>query len=247
MIVEFLNFGLNSLIVFCRVGACLLIAPAVASSRIPVSFRLYIALSLAALISPSAIIESTDSVATIPAITLTIFSETLIGILLGLSVRFLFLALEVMGELISMSIGLTNNLGVSIEGMDPSPIVTSFLSILVLTLLLILDLHHKLISGIADTYRVMPIGFRFSLSNSLKDVVDMISNAFFIVIRIASPFIFFSILVNFCFGIMNKIIPQFPAFFISLPFIIYGGIIILYITISPAAIFFIISVSETMR
>lgn len=191
MIVEVLNFGLTSLVVFCRVGACLLVAPAVASSRVPIPVRLYIGLSLAALISPSAGIHSTDAFSTLSSITLMIFSESFIGILFGFSVRFLFLALEVIGELISMSIGLSNSFGVPVDGLDPSPIVTSVFSVLVLSLLLILDLHHKLIEGIAGTYRMMPIGTRFLLTNSLREVVDMISNAFLIVIRIASPFMFF--------------------------------------------------------
>ncbi len=244
LIVDFLNFGLTSLVVFCRVGACLLVAPAIASSRVPVPLRLYIGLSVAALITPSVTLHGSESFATISGLTITILSETFIGLLFGFSVRLIFLALEVIGELISMCVGLSNNFGVALDGADPSPIVTSFLSLLVLNLILILDVHHKLIEGIADTYRAIPIGSKFSFRSSLKDLVDMITHAFLCVIRIAYPFIFFSLLINFGFGLINKLIPQFPAFFISLPFVIYGGLLILYITIVPASSFFMSSVFD---
>jgi flagellar biosynthetic protein FliR len=211
--VDFLNLGLTALVVFCRIGACLMVAPAVASSRIPLPIRLYIGLGLTVLIAPSVSTNVNGDFSNLSSLTLVIFSESLIGLLFGLSIRIIFLALEVIGELISMCIGLSNNFGVPIDGVYPSPTITSFISVLVLSLFLTLDMHHKLISGIVETYRAIPLGSEFSLTSSLNDVVDLISDAFQLVIKIAFPFVFFSIVVNFSFGLVNKIIPQFPAYF----------------------------------
>lgn len=222
-------------------------APAISSSRVPVPARLYIALSIAALITPT--VEQLDKnlFSDFGVLIPVIMSESLTGLLFGLAVRLIFLALEVIGEVISMCIGLTNNMGASVDGMDPTPILTSILSISALTLLFVMDLHHKVIGGIADSYTLIPLGSIHALSSSLREVVDIVSEAFYIVIRIAFPFIFFSIVINLSFGFINKIIPQFPSFFMSPPFIVFGGLIVLYITILPGSLVFIHFVESNLN
>ena len=38
-------------------------------------------------------------------------------------------------------------------------------------------------------------------------------------------------IVNFAFGLTNKLTPQIPVYFISLPFVIAGGLFVLYFTL----------------
>ena len=45
-----------------------------------------------------------------------------------------------------------------------------------------------------------------------------------VVIRLGSPFIAYAILVNLAIGFVNKLTPQIPVYFISLPFVIAGGL-----------------------
>jgi flagellar biosynthetic protein FliR len=48
------------------------------------------------------------------------------------------------------------------------------------------------------------------------------------VLRLGSPFVAYAILVNLTIGFVNKLVPQIPVYFISLPFVIAGGLIIIY-------------------
>jgi flagellar biosynthetic protein FliR len=48
------------------------------------------------------------------------------------------------------------------------------------------------------------------------------------VLRLGSPFVAYAILVNLTIGFVNKLVPQIPVYFISLPFVIAGGLIIFY-------------------
>jgi flagellar biosynthetic protein FliR len=48
---------------------------------------------------------------------------------------------------------------------------------------------------------------------------------------LGSPFVAYAILVNLGTGLVNKLTPQIPIYFISLPFIITGGLVLMYFAI----------------
>lgn len=50
-----------------------------------------------------------------------------------------------------------------------------------------------------------------------------------VMLRLGSPFLAYSLLVNLAIGFINKLTPQIPVYFISLPFVIAGGMILLYL------------------
>ena len=61
-------------------------------------------------------------------------------------------------------------------------------------------------------------------------LVDHLSQAFTLALRIASPFVIYSIIVNLAIGLANKLTPSIPVYFISLPFVLFGGLLLLYLT-----------------
>ena len=71
----------------------------------------------------------------------------------------------------------------------------------------------------------------FNPQAALVDVTDTLSESFFVVLRLGSPFIAYALLVNLTIGFVNKLTPQIPVYFISLPFVIAGGLIIFYFAI----------------
>jgi flagellar biosynthesis protein FliR len=68
----------------------------------------------------------------------------------------------------------------------------------------------------------------FNPQAALVDVTDTLSESFLVVLRLGSPFIAYSLLVNLTIGFVNKLVPQIPVYFISLPFVIAGGLVLLY-------------------
>jgi flagellar biosynthetic protein FliR len=57
---------------------------------------------------------------------------------------------------------------------------------------------------------------------------EAISGSFFLVLRISGPFIVYAVVLNFAFGLVNKLTPQIPVYFVCLPFVIFGGLLLLY-------------------
>ena len=66
--------------------------------------------------------------------------------------------------------------------------------------------------------------------SSVAQLVDHLSQAFTLALRIASPFVIYAVIVNLAVGLANKLTPTIPVYFISLPFVLFGGLLLLYLT-----------------
>jgi len=223
---------LAAFLAFCRVGACFMIMPGFSSARVPMQVRLFVAVaaSLALFLHLSNIIlpfaESTPDV-----LFKTIASELLTGALIGVMARIYLLALEFIGNAVSMMMGFSNIGGSAALESDPQAALGSLLSFAALLVLFLLDFHLEIIKALVTSYQVAPPDVIFDPQSALADVADTISQSFFVVFRLGSPFVAYAILVNLGTGLINKLTPQIPIYFISLPFIITGGLVLMYFAI----------------
>lgn len=216
-------------IAFCRVGGCFMLMPGLASVRVPVQIRLFVAVAA----TFALLIHMWDAILPFvrqrpDALFLMIVSETLIGALIGLMARLYMLALQFMGSAIAMSIGYGGQMGPGIEESEPQAALAGILSFSALLLLFVLDFHHEIVKALVGSYRLVPVDALFDPRSALVDVTDTLSESFFVVLRLGSPFIAYALLVNIAVGFVNKLTPQIPVYFISLPFVIAGGLILIY-------------------
>jgi len=215
-------------VLFCRIGACLMLAPGFSSPRTPARVRLFIALAVALSLAPPLLGKAAPHFDTLAALVGAILSESLVGAVIGLLGRFYFLALETMMMAVSMQIGMSNALGAPIDETEPLPPIASLIVAAATCLVFISDLHWELIDGLMRSYAVMPIGFLLRPQAALHMAADDLTAAFIVTLRIASPFIVFAIVVNLAIGLINRLTPQIPVYFISGPFVIAGGLALLY-------------------
>ncbi len=167
-----------------------------------------------------------------------IASESLTGIWIGVLGRIFFLALETLANGIAMSIGLTSNMGAPIDENEPLPALSTLFTFAATMLLFASDLHWELIRALAGSYTAMPVESGFQPQTALVQLGNVLSRSFLISLQVASPFIMYGLLVNFAFGLVNKMVPQVPVYFISMPFIVAGGILLVYLTIREALLLF---------
>jgi len=216
-------------IAFCRIGGCFLVMPGLSSVRVPVQVRLFVAVAA----TLALLMQMWDSIlpfvqARPDALLLLIISETLTGVLIGLVARIYIQALQFIAAAIAMMVGYGGALGTAIEEAEPQAPLAALLSLSALLILFILNFHHEIIKALVTSYRVAPLNVFFSPQSALIDATDTISESFFVMLRLGSPFLAYSLLVNLAIGFVNKLTPQIPVYFISLPFVIFGGLILLY-------------------
>jgi flagellar biosynthetic protein FliR len=225
---------LYTFLLFCRIGGCLMFMPGFSSARMPMQARLFLSmaatLALAPLLLPAikAAMPAFDPVAGLDLL----LSETTKGVLIGIMARYFFLALDFSATLAASASGLAGVPGVPIEGSEALPAFGGLLSTAAIALFFITDMHWEVLRAIADSYRALPVSGSVPVQFAMANVAEALSKSFVLALQICGPFVIYSIAINVLFGIANKLTPQVPVYFVSLPFVILGGLIVLYFVVA---------------
>jgi flagellar biosynthesis protein FliR len=217
-------------ILFCRIGTCLMLMPGLSSTRVPARVRLFLALAITLALAPLLFGTVATALANISlqGLVSLIISELLIGAMIGVLARLFFLALEALANAATMAIGFGALPGTSIEEPEPQPALVSLIMMAAVTLLFVTNQHWEILRGLTASYRALPVTPDFESRLALSRMTDALSGAFLVALRITSPFIVYAVVVNFSIGLTNKLTPQIPVYFISLPFVLFGGLVFLY-------------------
>ncbi|MGO4526265.1 flagellar biosynthesis protein FliR [Microvirga sp. 2MCAF35] len=240
---------LGIFLIFCRIGGCLMIAPGFSSNRIPMHVRLFIGLATSLALAP-VLLEKVQAGVTsqAPAAVLVyIVKESLTGLLIGLLGRVYFLALQTMLNAVAMALSLGGMPGTPIDETEALPPITTFIMMVATAVLFLSDLHWEFFRGLVASYTRLPVGEGLGMSLSLTQLVDQIGIAFVLALRISSPFILYSVIVNLAVGLTNKLTPQIPVYFLATPFIMLGGLLIVYFAASDYVLLFMESFSTWLR
>jgi flagellar biosynthetic protein FliR len=224
---------LGVFLLFCRIGATMLLMPGVSSAQIPAQVRLFLAFAVSLALAPLLLETMRRTVSGVqPAGLLWLIGgELLVGLLIGLLARVFFLALQALASALAAAIGFSGIPGSQIDEAEPVPPLVSLISVSAVVLMFQTDLHWEVLRGLAASYAVLPPGSAFQSRFGLSEISDQLSETFLLALRISSPFLVYAIVVNFAVGITNKLIPQISVYFVSLPIVLAGGLIVLYLNI----------------
>jgi flagellar biosynthetic protein FliR len=218
---------------FCRVGGCFMLLPGFSSARLSMQIRLFLAVAISMAILPilwDTIYPRTSG--SLDGYLKLIVFETLTGAVIGLIARYYVLGLQFAGTVLTMMMGFNAPPTPDVIEDTAENQLTNLLSFAGLMVLFILDFHHVILRALVDSYNVMPLGAGFNPQSALITLTDTLSQTFMIMLRLASPFILYGLVFNVSVGLVNKLSPQIPIYFVSLPFIIMGGMVLLYFGIS---------------
>lgn len=229
-----INFGsevvLHTFLLFCRIGGCLMLMPGFSSPRVPVQARIFIAVSVTLALAPLLLpgIKTAITPFTPLAGLQLLVSETLRGALIGFLGRIFFLALEFAATLAATAMGFASLPGIPIEESQPMSPLAAIITMSATMLFFVTDQHWEVMRALIASYQTMPVTADLSSQFNLVQIGDTLAKAFMLALQISSPFIVYSLSINVLFGIANKLIPQIGIYFISLPFVVVGGLIVLY-------------------
>ncbi|MCB8823466.1 flagellar biosynthesis protein FliR [Microvirga rosea] len=228
-------------LIFCRVGGCLLVVPGFSSARVPPQIRLFIALAVSFAVAPLLLETFQKGLSGLsPAMTLWwIVSESITGLLIGLMGRIFFMALQTLGTAIAMGIGFGSIPGTQIDDGESVPAIASLIMMVATALVFMADLHWELFRGLIASYSRLPPGEAFGAQLALVQITDQISAAFLLALRISSPFIVYSVIVNLAVGLTNKLTPTIPVYFLATPFVLLGGMLTFYLLFKEFMLLFL--------
>jgi flagellar biosynthetic protein FliR len=187
-------------LVFARVGAMVMTMPGIGDQSVPPRVRLSFALLMALLVGP--LVQ--DTVPPIP-VTLgglvgAVIHELLIGLMIGSVLRLFMTSLTTAGEIISMQTTLSFAQTTNPAMQGSSTAVSSFLSMLGLTLVMATGLHHLFIGAIVKSYTLFPFTRAVPVNDAVTLAVRTVAQSFSLGVQLAAPVIVFSLVFNLAIG-----------------------------------------------
>lgn len=214
-------------LVFARLGAALLVFPALSDDAIPTRMRLLVALVSSAVMYPLL----APTLPTLPAATselaLLVFGELVMGLLMGLGARLFLAALSLAGELIAFAAGLQAATLFDPGSNSSSGAPTIFLTLTGGMLILAMGLHHDLIRAIAASYTSFPVGQLPPVADITTAVVQIFAEFSALGLQLAAPVVVAGLLTTALFGLLNRLIPQLQVFFVSVPLTVIIALVML--------------------
>ena len=233
--ISFTTAELNALIAaffhpLARILALLSATPPFNNTSLPTRARLILGLILALAVAPTV-----GGAATLPAVSpasgaglLILAEQMLIGYAMGFSMRLVFGAVDLAGSTFSVQMGLGFATSYDPTSASQTAVVSEVLSILVLLTFLSIDGHLMILSTLARSFQVLPIG-TLPGSASWTNLAKAGGIVFSSGLLLALPIIVALFITNTALGILARVAPQLNVIVIGFPLTIALGFFALYV------------------
>ncbi|WP_425097727.1 flagellar biosynthetic protein FliR [Tropicibacter sp. S64] len=212
----------GGLIVFLRVGAAMIVLPALGEQMLSVRVKLVLSLALTSIVAPAVLPGIALPEPTFGHFVSALVTESLAGLFVGLMLRLFILAIQIAGSIAAQSTSLAQVLGS--HGLDPLPAIGHVLTLSALALLMATGFHVKAAAYMVLSYDLLePLQFPDPVA--IADVGrHRIGECFTLGFSLAAPFVILSVLYNLTLGVINKAMPQLMVAFVGSPVITFGAI-----------------------
>ncbi len=233
MLAEVLTTGVFVfMMLFIRIGTAIMVLPGFGEQYIPVPVRLGIAiaitLALSPVVAPTVPVEPTQPL----SLAMLIFAEMAIGLLIGGVARIIMSAVHIAGTIIAFKSGLAYALTIDPAQGSQGALIASFLSFLGVVVIFATDLHFLLLGAIADSYQLFTPGNYPPIGDFTQFAVELSSAAFRMGVQLSAPFIVFAMVINIGLGVLARLMPALPIFFVIVPLQIWVGFLLLGLTMT---------------
>ncbi|WP_343189999.1 flagellar biosynthetic protein FliR [Buchnera aphidicola (Astegopteryx bambusae)] len=157
-----------------------------------------------------------------------LFEQICIGIVLGYIIQLVFSISIIIGEIISLQIGLSFSTIFDVSQKWNSSIFSYFIKIFILMTFLSMNGHIWIINTIFNSFLLIPISNLNFSRNIFFLILYFFSKVFVNGITIVLPIIMPIFAINIMMAMLNRTIPQFSIFSVFLPILLLISFLIFY-------------------
>ena len=223
--------------IFTRLSGLFASAPLFSTYPIPGQVKIWLAACIAFILFPIVQYNTTFVVPnSVPALTLILVKEFLIGFAMGYCANLVFIGIELGVNTFAVQMGLSADQALNPTSGGNSPVITQAYTYLVSMLFIALGAHQWLFAAIYNSFKTMPVGYVFSFSpDMIGHIVALSGQIFSIGLSIALPIFGILFITDVLLGFTSKMMPQMNIFMVSIPLKIYLGLLLSLIFIRPMA------------
>ena len=228
-----------------RVAALVGVAPIFGTLGVPRRVKVMLAIGVTIAVAP--MVGPVPDVDPWSAAGLAVLlQQMLIGTAMGLVMRIVFTIVDVAGELGGLQMGLGFATFFDPQHGVNTQVVTQFLGLLVALVFLAINGHLMMLSALAESFRLLPIGAAVSASAWLS-LVDWGGTIFATGLMLALPVIAALLMTNVALGILTRAAPQLNLFAVGFPVTILVGWVVLGLSLPMVAPLFMQAFDEGLR
>ena len=214
--------------IFARMSLFLFLIPGIGEVAVSTRIRLVIAFLLTWLIVPLVLPAIDYSGMSLTSGALLIGKEAAYGAFLGFAFRLTIFVLQVLGNIASQALSISQPLGQGIT-MEPNTTISTMLMMVGVTLLMTADFHVEAFGILYKSYEVFPLGSTPDFDRMAYMLTQKAMGIFEISVTLAFPFILLNFVYNLLLGFVNRAMPQLLVSFVGMPAITGVGMVLLAI------------------
>lgn len=213
-----------------RVLGLFAIAPIFANAGVPRRIRLVVGLVVTFALVPS--------LPAVPAVSpgswtgiFIIAQQILIGVLFGLTLRVVFAAVDIAGEMIGLQMGLSFAVFYDPQNAGQSAVLSEFLGLLTMLTFLAMNGHLLTLSVLAESFHLLPISTAPVSAQGFAAAVSWSAVLFSAGVLLALPVVAALLIANIAMGVLSRVAPQLNLFAVGFPVTIVSGFVVLTISL----------------
>lgn len=214
----YLDQFLIFVLVLTRVGSLIMTLPILATANVPWQVRALLAIGISLILTPVYWGSPVPQPENLLALGVLLIRETILGVALGLAVMILLSGMQLAGQIISQTSGMT-----LADVADPTfettvPLFSQILEMLALAIFFIVGGHRQVIAALLGSFAWMPPGQGRLPENLVEALSSITSHSFEVGIRAAAPVMVALILATLVVALISRTLPQLNAVAVGLNF-----------------------------
>ncbi|HAT1515300.1 TPA: flagellar type III secretion system protein FliR [Morganella morganii] len=221
---------------FLRILAVFSSSPIFNEKEINKKTKIALAMILTLLVAPG-LPQTQVNIFSIDALWVGI-QQILIGVAMGLTIQFIFIAIRHAGEIIGLQMGLSFATFYDPSGGQNMPVISRILNLLATLLFLAFNGHLMLIDALVMSFEAIPIQHKLLRSEGFMIFVQTSGLIFTSGMILALPIVSVLLCLNLIMGILNRLTPQLSIFVVGFPLSLSIGMLSLSLLMYSFSPFF---------
>jgi flagellar biosynthetic protein FliR len=209
-----------------RILGLIAAAPLFGNNSVPATVKVLLGVLLASIVAPAIpALPAADPMSL--AGLLILVQEALIGLAMGFSIRIVFAAVEMAGEVSSLTMGLGFATFFDPNTQGRSSAISQFLALVATMAFLAVNAHLVLLSALVESFSTMPVSATPIYGGGFKQLADWGGKIFSTGVQLSLPIVAALLITNVALGILTRAAPQLNLFGIGFPITLGVGLLVI--------------------
>ncbi len=214
-------------LILMRVAPILFLMPVLNSRSIPNLVKVGLALMTGLILLPIVKVNP-ENLPNEPFEFATLMAaELMLGFILGLSIRIIFAAIQMAGELIAFQMGFSIASVVDPTSEISTPVISQFIYFMGILIFLSIDGHYWFFRAIHQSFLLLAPGEIHLRAGIYSHLMNLMGELFVIAIKLAAPVLAVLTFTQIALGILSRAVPQVNVLMTSFSLTIALGLVFL--------------------